>query len=134
MQQKVIRYVDSCIYCKAFIDKKTSEPLCFHKVPSKNWEVVAIDLYGPMPSNNHVVVVHDQGSRFHAAKLVTSTRSIKVIPALEEIFNAYGNPEMQISDNGPPFNSKAMENFTQNKNIEMKKFHHSIHHPTQWKH
>ena len=35
-QQKVIHYVESCIDCKAFIDKKTSELLCFHKVPSKN--------------------------------------------------------------------------------------------------
>ena len=44
MQQKVLQYVDSCIDCKAFVDKKTSEPLCFQKVPSKNWEVVAVDL------------------------------------------------------------------------------------------
>ena len=85
MQQKVICYVDSCIGCKAFIDKKTSKPLCFHKVPSKNWKVVAVDLYGPMPSNNHVVVMQDLGSRFPSAKLVTSTKSTKVTPALEEI-------------------------------------------------
>ena len=74
-----------------------------------------------MPSNNHVVVVQDLGSRFPAAKLVTSTKPKKVISALKEIYNTYGNPEMQISDNGSPFNSKAMETFTQNKNIEMKK-------------
>ena len=48
-------------------------------------------------------------------------KSTKVIPALEEIYNPYGNPEIQISDNGLPFNSKAMENFTQSKYIEMKK-------------
>lgn len=113
MQQKVLQYVDSCIDCK------TSEPLCFHKVPSKNWEVVAVDLYGPMPSNNHVVVVQDLGSRFPAAKLVSSTKSANVLPALEEIYNAYGNPNIQISDNGPPFNSKAMQNFTKSKNIAM---------------
>lgn len=57
-----------------------------------------------MPSNNHVVVVQDLGSRFPAAKLVSSTKVTKVIPALEDIYNAYGNPEIQISDNGPPFN------------------------------
>ena len=119
MQQKVLQYVDSCIDCKAFVDKKTSEPLCFQKVPSKNWEVVAVDLYGPMPSNNHVVVVQDLGLRFLAAKLVSSTKSANVLPALEEIYNAYGNPNIQISDNGPPFTSKAMQNFTKSKNIAM---------------
>ena len=49
-----------------------------------------------MPSNNHVVVVQDLGSRFPAAKLVSSTKVTKVIPALEDIYNAYGNPEIQI--------------------------------------
>ena len=74
-----------------------------------------------MPSNNHVLVVQDLGSRFPTAKLLTSPKSTKVIPALEEIYNAYGNPVIQISDNGQPFNSKVMEYFTQNINIEMKK-------------
>ena len=108
MQWKIIRYVDSCRDCKAFLTRKHTNPSIFHKVPSKNWEVVAVDLYGPMLSNNHVVVVQDIGSRFCAAKLVTSTKSTKFIPALEEIYNAYGNLEIQISDNGPPFNPKAM--------------------------
>ena len=73
-----------------------------------------------MPSNDHVAVVHNLGSRFPTAKLVTSPRPTKVIPALEEIIHTE-NPVTQISDNGPSFNSKAMGNFAQNKNIEMKK-------------
>ena len=44
---------------------------------------------------------------------------MKVIHALEEIYNAYGNGNTNLTQ--PPFNSKAMENFAQNKNIEMKK-------------
>ena len=38
--------------------KKTREPIEQHKVPSKNGELVAVDVYGSMPSSNHVVVVH----------------------------------------------------------------------------
>ena len=41
---------------------------------SKNWEIVAVDLYGPMPSSNHVVVVQNLGYRYPAAKLVPLTR------------------------------------------------------------
>ena len=67
-----------------------------------------MDLFGPMPSHKHVIVVQDLGSRFPAAKLVTSTRSAQVIPALGEIYNTYGNPERQISDIGPPFNNEHM--------------------------
>ena len=78
-------------------------------MPNKCWETVAVDLFGPMPSSRHVVIVQDLGSRYPAAKLVTSTKADKVIPALEEIYDEYGYPENQISDNGPPFNSKKNE-------------------------
>ena len=57
MQSKVIEFVNSSNDCKAFVDKKTRETIQQHKVPSKNWEIVALDLYGPMPSSNHVVVL-----------------------------------------------------------------------------
>ena len=57
MQSKLIEFVNSSNDCKAFVDKKTREPIQQHKVPSKNWEIVALDLYGPIPSSNHVVVL-----------------------------------------------------------------------------
>ena len=93
--------------------KKTREPIQQHKVLSKNWEIVALDLYGPMPSSNHVVVVQDLGSRYPPAKLVSSTRAESVTSALKDIYNNYGRPETQISDNGPPFNLqlKTMLNY-----------------------
>jgi len=56
MQSKVKEFVNSCKSCKAFTDKKTAEPLIQHSVPTKNWQTVAVDLFGPMPSSNHVVV------------------------------------------------------------------------------
>ena len=67
------------------IKKKSVEPLAQHKVPTKNWEVVAVDLFGPMPSSNHVIIVQDTGSRYPAAKLVSSAKAEKVITALKEI-------------------------------------------------
>ena len=34
---KAIDYVNTCIDCKIFVNKKTVEPLAQHKVPTKNW-------------------------------------------------------------------------------------------------
>ncbi len=79
-----------------------------------------------MPSSKHVVVVQDLASRFPAAKLVTSTKA--VIPALSEIYGAYGNPEVQISDNGPPFNSARMQKFAASRSIELR--HTPLLHPS----
>ena len=121
MQTKVEAFVRSCASCQSFTDKKTSEPLQHHQVPAGCWETVAVDLFGPMPSRKHVVVVQDIASRFPAAKLVSSTSSKQVLPALGEIYNYYGNPKCQLSDNGPPFNSQEMEKFASERDITLKK-------------
>ena len=121
MHPKVKQFVESCEECNMFSDKKTSEPIKAHEVPRKCWETVAVDLFGPMPSSKHIVVVQDLASRFPAAKLVASTKASHVLPAMAEIYNSYGNPEHQLSDNGPPFNSEAMETFAQKRDIHLKK-------------
>ena len=58
-----------------FANKKTKEPIKHHEVPQKCWETVAVDLFGPMPSSKHVVVVQDICSRNPVAKLVSSTKA-----------------------------------------------------------
>ena len=85
MKEMISNFFVTCQDCSAYIDKKTKEPIVAHKVPSKCWETVAVDLFGPMPSSKHVVVVQDLASRFPTAKLVTSTSAEKVIPAIKEI-------------------------------------------------
>ncbi len=121
MNEKVHQFVSTCKDCQAFTDKKTSEPLASHAVPEKNWSKVAVDLFGPMPSKNHIVVVQDLASRFPAAKLVRSTKAASVIPTMADIYDSFGNPEIQLSDNGSPFNSSAMDQFCKSRNIEMEK-------------
>ena len=127
MFHKVEQFVKACDGCSRHVDKKSKEPITHHKVPDKCWNTVAVDLFGPMPSSNHVVVVHDLASRFPAAKLVRSTKADNVIPALADIYDAYGNPETQISDNGPPFNSKRMAEFANERDIVLR--HTAPYHP-----
>jgi hypothetical protein len=120
MFKKVEQYLKTCKMCACFVDKKTKEPLDHHKVPAHCWDTVAVDLYGPMPLSKHIVVVHDTASRLPAAKLVKSTKADSVLPALSEIYGVYGNPQVQISDNGPPFNSKKMSDFAAERDITLK--------------
>ena len=111
MYKLVEKFVKECPDCSLFVAKKTKEPITHHRVPRRCWDTVAVDLFGPMPSSKHIVVVHDLASRYPAAKLVASTKADKVLPILGEVYDTYGNPEVQISDNGPPFNSKKMMEF-----------------------
>ena len=127
IDEKVKQFVSHCEGCQLFTNKKTTEPIRAHKIPDKSWEKVSVDLYGPMPSTRHVVVVQDLKSRFPAAKLVQSTSSDKVLPKLSEIYDTYGNPDQQLSDNGPPFNSKNMKDFAGSRDIEIQ--YNTPHHP-----
>ena len=117
LNKKVADFVHHCSDCSAYVNKKTLEPIKHHKIPEKSWDTVSVDLYGPMPSSRHIVVAQDLSSRFPAAKLVTSTKAAKVLPALEEIYDSYGNPRLQIFDNGPPFTSQNMHEFLRKRDI-----------------
>ena len=85
--------VKSCIDCKMFVDKKTADLLVQHKVSTKNWEVVAEDLFCSKSSFDHVIVLQDLESRYPAAKLVSSTKA-EIIPALKNIYSYYGNTDI----------------------------------------
>ena len=121
MDDKINTLVSNCLPCNTHTNKKTSEPLMHHAVPSKCWDTVAVDLFGPMPSKNHVVVVQDLASKYPAAKLVKSTSAEKVLPVLSDIYDTYGNPTKQISDNGAPFNSGAMDVFAKQRGVSLQK-------------
>ena len=58
--------------------------------PSSAWDTVALDLFGPLPTGKYVLVVQDILTRYQAGKIVPSTSSFKVIPALNDIYINYG--------------------------------------------
>ena len=121
MNDIVKKHIDECVDCQLFTGKKCSEPIKHHNVPNKCWESVAVDLFGPLPSKNHVVVIQDLASRFPVAKLVKSTSAQSVLPVLSDTYDLLGNPENQLSDNGPPFSSKAMQDFANKRSINLQK-------------
>lgn len=45
------------------------------------------------------------------ATQMTSTEAQSLISVLKSIFARFGDPELIISDNGPPFGSKEFEEF-----------------------
>lgn len=81
------------LYCLAFSTKKTAEQIFPHAFPSKYWEDVTVDLFGPVFSSKHVVVFQDLSSRFSAAKIVSSNSASMVVLVMSDIYDAYGNPK-----------------------------------------
>ena len=119
MDKMTKQFVENCRECSLFTSKKTKEPITPHTIPENCWQKVSVDLFGPMPTGRHVVVVQDLKSRYPSAKLVASTAADKVLPAIGEIYETYGFPDIQISDNGPPFNSGHMKKFAEKHDMEL---------------
>ena len=71
-----------------------------------------MDLFGTLPSKNYIVVIQDLVWRYPVVKVVRSTNVKSVISVLEDIYDTFGNPQRQKSDNDPAFNSKEKLNFT----------------------
>ena len=116
---KISKYIRDCSYCQMFTQKTTRHPIEPNSVPEKCWEETSIDLFVPLPSSHHVLVIQDLPSRYPVAKIVTNAKS--VIPVLRNTYDLFGNSLRKKSDNGPPFNSNEMTKFAQNRNIEQMK-------------
>ena len=119
LDAQVKKFVEECPDCQAFTSKRTKEPIQPNTVPENCWEEVSVDLFGPLPRKCHIVMVQDLASRYPTAKIVSNTSAKAVLPVLKDAYDTFGNPEVQKSDNGPPFNSKAMADFTEERGIEV---------------
>ena len=83
--------------------------------PSGPWQDVAIDVLGPLPSGENLLVVVDYCRRFFEVVIMHSTTSRKMIEALTPIFTRYGYPFSLKSDNAPQFVPEEFENFQHRK-------------------
>ena len=118
VEKKVVEYVNSCSHFQTFTNKIYRHPIKPNKVPQRCREETSVNSVGLLLSKNHIVVIPDLTSRYPIAKLVESTSAKSVIPVYKDVYDTFGNPIRQKSDNGPSFNSKEMENFTKVRNTE----------------
>ena len=106
-----------------FTKKTTRHPIEPSSVLEKCWEETSVDLFGPLPSSHHVLVVQDLASRYPVPKIVKSTNAKSKIHVLRDTYELFGNPQRQKSDNGPLFNSNEIAKFFKNRNIEQVNHH-----------
>ena len=116
IMRDVQKYVKGCETCQRTKSRRTplAGPLHPHDIPTRPWEVISLDLIGPLPESagqNAILVVVDRFSKM-----------IKVIPSHTEItssgvarilrdhvFRNHGLPHKVISDRGSNFVSAFMK-------------------------
>ncbi|XP_028413774.1 uncharacterized protein K02A2.6-like [Dendronephthya gigantea] len=112
------RVCKSCHGCQVVSQYNVPEPMKRTEMPTGPWQDVAVDLMGPMPTGEYLLVVVDYYSRYYEVSIMHSTTSEKIIKALNEIFARFGFPYSLKSDNGRQFVSEEFKRFLQQVNIE----------------
>ena len=112
------RICKSCHGCQVVGDFRAPEPMQRTEPPSGPWQDVAIDLLGPLPSGENLLVIVDYYSRFFEVVIMKSITTQKVIEVLKPIFARYGYPFSLKSDNGAQFVSGEFEEFLTENGIE----------------
>ena len=111
----------SCHGCQVVSGFCAPEPMQRVEPPTGPWQDVAIDVLGPLPSGESLLVVVDYYSHFFEVVIMQSTTSLKMIEALTPIFVHYGYPFTLKSDNAAQFVSEEFEEFLSKNGIEHRK-------------
>ena len=134
MKENVKKYVQDCFKYqqnKVQHQRKAGElhPL---EIPQGPWQKISIDIIGPLPKSNKmdaIVVIVDQFTKMIHLKATTTNVSLERIVKIyrDDIWKLHGIPRKILSDRGPQFASKFMEEFT--KTLGTKRQLSTAYHP-----
>lgn len=111
-KKQVRKMIASCITCQ-----RTKYPNRHYAgerkaiIPTKANELVALDLYGPLPKTKygfkHLFVCVDVFSKFVQVYCINRPNSKNCIHQLDKFFRKAGEYEKVLTDNGPQFTSEC---------------------------
>ena len=112
------RLCRACHGCQVVGPYSPPEPMKRASPPSGPWRDLAVDLLGPLPNGQNILVVVDYYSRYYEIAVMGSTTTGKVIEAMIPMIARHGVPYSIKSDNGPQFISVEFANFLKEYGIE----------------
>jgi hypothetical protein len=116
MRGDIERYVAGCDRCQRTKAKrqKASAPLHPNEIPSAPWEIISVDLIGPLPQSqgyDTILVVVDRFTKM--THLVPTNKELSSLGTAkifrDHVFRHHGLPKKVISDRGTQFVSKFMK-------------------------
>jgi transposase InsO family protein len=105
------RLVENCQTCHENKPAQRHEPLRPTELPQRPWSKIGADF--AKYKGKQFLVVTDYYSRWIEIKQVKSLTASRVILRFKQIFSSHGIPDVVVSDNGPPFNSKDFARFAE---------------------
>jgi transposase InsO family protein len=114
----VRKYVEGCETCQRTKPRhsRPAAPLHPHEIPTRPWEIISLDLIGPLPESaghNAILVIVDRFSKMikviPSQLEITSSGVARVLR--DHVFRHHGLPHKVISDRGSNFVSAFMKEF-----------------------
>ncbi|XP_058448699.1 uncharacterized protein K02A2.6-like [Malaya genurostris] len=118
IDREVEKTVKSCLECQLVSNSVRSEPLCVRELPHQPWQILAMDLLGPLPSGDSILVVIDLYSRYRITEILRSTKTENIIERLDKVFMTMGLLVELVSDNPRNFASRKINEFCATFGIE----------------
>ena len=91
------------------------------ELPDGPWRKISVDVCGPLASGDLALVYYFQYARYPVVKFVGSTSDKTTIPTFKRVFDTFGVPQEIKSDNGPPFNGHAFQEFAEEEGFQHRK-------------
>lgn len=120
MDLQIEQHVKSCHPCQVTSWPERPEPVCPTELPEKPWTHLAIDVCGPFPTGELVVVLTDYYSRWPEVKILKSVTSANILAWLDEVFATHGYPYQIKSDNASYFTSHEFRVTLKTWGVELK--------------
>ncbi len=117
MEADVEKHARSCPGCQLVGKATAPEPISSKQLLPGKWEDLAVDLLGPLPIGDYILVEVDYYTRYYEVAITTSTTSSRIIKLMDDMFAVHGLPITISSDQGPKFVSKEFEDFLEDNNI-----------------
>ena len=117
MEKDAEKYCKTCYGCQLVSHPDPPEPIAHIRataLPTGPWRDLAVDLLGPLPTGESILVVVDYYSRYYEVDILRSTVTSKIISSLQEML---GLPESLKSDNGPQFIASEFAEYMEQQGI-----------------
>ena len=118
MDRDAERRCAECYGCQVVTKNVPPPPVKPTPLPNQPWEEVAVDLMGPLPSGEHLLVLVDYYSRWMEVDVIRTTSSKTIIHCLDAQFASHGIPKGLRTDNGSNLVSKEVEEYLKEMGIE----------------
>ena len=122
IDKQIEEHVKCCHPCQLVAQPPCPEPMHPTKLPKEPWTELAIDICGPFPTGEYIVVITDYYSHWPEAKILKNVMSATILKWLNSIFAQHGYPQVLKPDNASYFTSTLFKATLQSCGVQ----HHTV--------